>query len=404
MSNILFIGSELFFGTSVGSFRQDRWLKAFLQAGHRCTVLDYHGFLPRVYSPSSWGEYLSFREKVRRDVPKRASVRTGGAFPYLRYLKHFFILEIFHPVVWIKAGIILFRLRGRKFDFVFSSTPPFTSTLLGYLVKLFGNSYKFIIDFRDEWGGSMFLPSVTFIKRKTIERYLVSRADFVITVSEFSRRNIQEMYAKDNVTCVYNAPDINYASLLSNSAVKRVESRNDKFTFLYTGSIAPGLFNEEMLIHFILSSDNKFHKYFIFRFLGSSLNVKLTTIPEGIELVGQQPLQVSREMQQDADALLFLAANFPNNGGIVSSKIFEYLQSERPILPLFVHIDSDIYHIIASACGFCPIIHTWNDLEIILDGLSNQNIEERLPSLKNRTFLTSLLDAYPSYVNRVINA
>ena len=103
-------------------------------------------------------------------------------------------------------------------------------------------------------------------------------------------------------------------------------------------------------------------------------------------------------MQQKADILLFIGANFEYNGGIVSSKIFEYLQSGKPILPIFVCKDSDVYHIIEKSCGFCPVIQDYNDLMSILSQLNHENANILLPVLKHYEFFEQLLEAYGNFV------
>lgn len=393
MKNILFIGSELFFGTSVGGFRQDRWLKACLDQGKRCTVVDYYSLVPRFYSPIDTSDYFSFRKKIKSKVQKKPSVKEGRLVSILRFIKHFFILEVFNPLIWFKILYIIFTLRNKHFDIVFTSSPPFTSNVIGLVLKKTGKAKVFLVDFRDEWGDSLFLPKSTIINRKIIERIVVNNADSIITVSEYSKRNLQNLYKLSSISCIYNAPDINYKIFKNNLDI----SPSTRITILFTGSLAPGLFDSNKLLEFIACSSKFMGEKVTFKFLGTKLNFNNISL-ENVQFIDQQSLDVSRKMQLESDILLFVAANFPDNGGIVSSKIFEYLQSGKPILPLFVQRDSDVYNIIKNSCGFCPIINYWSDLDNLIY-LKNDKIEfNNLPFLVNEDFLQSLLDAYPNYI------
>lgn len=394
---VLFVGSELFFGTSVGGFRQDRWIKAFIEAGHSCTVVDYASLMPKCHSASAWAEYADFRQKIKGNIPKKSSVRQGVIASVLRWLKHFFIVEVFHPLVWVKIFIIYWRFRHKKFDLVFASTPPFTSAIISTSLLRLGIAKRQIIDFRDEWADSLYLPRQSFISKKLIEEVVVKSSFYCITVSDYSKQNLQKLYAYPRIALVYNAPDITY---VRNKYI--VEHSNDpQLKILYTGSFPEKTYNYPALFNLIDRCSQSFADNMEFIFVGSTLALQRVGNLSNARYLQQLSAEESRKMQQWADCLLFVAADFPCNGGIVSWKIFEYIQSERPFLPLFVHEGSDVHHIISMACGFCPVIHTWEQLYAILNGINKENIIHRLPSFKNRGFFDDLLAAYPNFVKRI---
>jgi hypothetical protein len=394
---VLFIGSELFFGTSVGGFRQDRWMKAFLENGNTCTVVDYASLVPRYFTTASWTEYAAFRTEIKNAVPKKSSVRQGVIASVLRRLKHFFIVEVFHPLVWVKIFIIYRKLRQEQFDLVFASTPPFTSCIIALSLLKLGVAKKQVIDFRDEWADSLYLPKGSFISKKIIERQVVRNSAHCITVSDYSKKNLQKLYAYSNITLIYNAPDISY----SKEQYATAPNASEQLRIVYTGSFPDNTYNYPALYKLINNCGTFFGEKMEFVFAGSTLALQKVGPLGNARFLEQLPVVESRKMQQGADCLLFVAADFPDNGGIVSSKIFEYIQSERPILPLFVYEGSDVFHIISRACGSCPIIHTWEQLHALLNGMKSENTVSMLPSLKNKEFFHELLDAYPNFIKQV---
>jgi hypothetical protein len=393
---VLFIGSEIFFGTSVGGFRQDRWLKAFLENSFECEVVDYASLFPKRYSASSWIEYYNFRKKIKESVFTKPSIKQGNIITVLRFLKHFFLFEVFNPKIYFQI-IYLFNIyRNKKFDYVFTSSPPFTSNIIGFFLKKLGIADKMIVDFRDEWADSLFLPKLTMINRKAVEKIIVRNSEYILTVSEYSKQNLVRLYGNQNVKCVYNAPDINY----NTAEKKEVDSEDQRnyIEFLYTGSMASGLFNCQKLFSFLSLLSAQENEKYKFKFVGAGRELQKIGELSNCFFLDQVQLNVSRKMQKETDILLFIGANFESNGGIVSSKIFEYIQSQKPILPLFVCKDSDVYFIIEKACGFCPTIHSFEDLHSLLSKLNHDNIDLFLPTLKNPDFLNQLLDAYSDFV------
>ena len=92
---VLFIGSEIFFGTSVGGFRQDRWVKAFIENSYDCEVIDYATFLPQRYKTIEWSDYSLFRTRIKETVFTKPSVKQGRIISILRFLKHLFLQKLF---------------------------------------------------------------------------------------------------------------------------------------------------------------------------------------------------------------------------------------------------------------------------------------------------------------------
>src|SRR6185437_973754 len=78
--------------------------------------------------------------------------------------------------------------------------------------------------------------------------------------------------------------------------------------------------------------------------------------------LGQLPHATVRRVQRAADALIFLGYRGENNGGVVSTKIFEYLALGKPILPLFVVRGSDVDQILRTVCDLGANLRTVGDI------------------------------------------
>lgn len=392
---ILFVVSELF-GTRAGSFRQERWVKAFLQDGYCCIIYDNLSLMGEYRVFESIHDFEEFRSFIRNSVKSSASVKEGTVINIFRKFKHFFLLEVFNPFIVIHFFHILIKLRFRAVNIIFSSSPPFSTVIIGFLYKKCYPRTKFIIDFRDEWSDHPFLPSKTFISRLFIEKTPVRSADLLITVSNFIRNRLEHKH-KAKVDLVYNAPDIYFKDY----AIKENVAKASMTTVLYTGSLPNSSFDVLKLKFFLDEANKKFGTRIVFQFVGACKSLEELGCSENVMFLSHTKLNEVRALQKQCDILLFLGANFPDNGGIVSAKIFEYLQSSKPILPLFVQLNSDINQIINSACNSCPTIFEVDEFCSLLEKMFLEKDLSCFPKLKNIEFLEFLIQQYPKYVKEL---
>lgn len=366
-------------------------MASFLMQEFECIIVDIEKANPRFLKIQSLADYKSFRNKIKATVINNASIREGKVVNILRILKHFFIFDIFNPINIYQFLYILFKLRGNSFNYIFASSPPFSSALLAFFLKKKFNKARLIVDFRDQWANHPFLPSKTIFNKNTIQNYILSETTHVITVSNYIKDSIH----KHNVKVIFNAPDINYPEL--NSSIKN----NDKINFIYTGSLPKNFYDYKKTKRILDLINDEYSNDFNFLFVGACYELEKEKCPINVSFFNQTSLSNSREMQFMSDALLFIAAIGHLNSGVVSSKIFEYIQSGKPILPLFVQEGSDVYYIIKESCGWCPCINTEEQILGLIKNIKNVGVYKALPNLKNKHFLENLLNSYTQFVEKL---
>ncbi len=369
-------------GTRASCFRQEKIVRVYLKNKLDVIVVD-NSFIPaKIYEFADTESFDRFRNGIRAIKQSPPSIREGIVVDFMRLMKHKLLLDITHPFQWVSFFIT--RIKLQKYMrvpvlYVVGSSPSVTTLVWARLLGKSFNAKNILLDFRDEWAYHPWLPPSHNKLKTRIEKWLMKPSQ-TCSVSRYISNNM-ERRTGGKVYTVYNGPDINFRSLES---VEPLSS--DKIVITYTGSIPPGSVNVEGAKAIVEGAIKAFPSM-MFRFIGACAVLQdiMPPIVGRIEYIEHMPLQEVRVKQQESSALLFMGADFPDNGGIVSAKIFEYLQTNKPVLPLFIHQNSDIHHIISSACGQCPSIFSPADLtELFSNGLNG------LPALKNEEFIKGL--------------
>jgi hypothetical protein len=369
-------------GVRASCFRQEKIVKAFLDNNYKVIIVNCSKIPAIVLNFDNVSDFDQYRQHIRDTIKSPASIRQGAIIKLIRHLKHFLILDITNPIQWLS---FLFTFLKNKKEFknpyvIAGSTPSITCLLWAKVTSILLKCNNLQLDFRDEWAYHPFLPQYHNKLKVRIEKWLFRNAK-VCSVS----RHISNNMAKRTgftIDTVYNGPDINFIPLQYDTSVK---NDNKNIIVSYTGAMATGCFNVQALaavVNYVCKVNNTIR----FRFIGACEELH-KIIPDNplVEFIGHTSLKEARRLQAESDVLLFIGADFPNNGGIVSAKIFEYLQSYKPILPLFVYKDSDVYNIIYNACKTCPSIFTPNDAVTFFT-----DYPSIFPSLKNPDYLSQI--------------
>jgi hypothetical protein len=113
-------------------------------------------------------------------------------------------------VGWVPPGLVatLCRLRGWRPDVVYSSSPPTTSTILGYLFSR-TLSAPHVAEFRDLWVGNPYrhVPAWANGLDATLERSILNRAAGIVTVTVSHASELARRYPTVPVTTIYNGFD-----------------------------------------------------------------------------------------------------------------------------------------------------------------------------------------------------
>lgn len=225
-------------------------------------------------------------------------------------------------------------LQKENIEAVISSSAPVTSHLIAKELKI-KHKIPWIADIRDLWSQNhnySYGPLRKLIDRR-LELKTLIEADALITVSEPWAEKLRTLHKEKPVYTVthgFNPAEVNIPPAKLTA----------KFTITYTGSIYPGKQDTSKLfaaLSDLISRGTIDPKEIGVRFYGHKHNWLNKEIEQyGLSNIVKQhaivPRQVALDKQRESQLLLLLNWDDPQERGVYSGKIFEYLGARRPIL------------------------------------------------------------------------
>lgn len=277
------------------------------------------------------GSALSTWLRLRRGDSGK---RSGRMFDGLRKLSDWWHMPDSYAA-WSRraAAVTAKRLEGGDVDAVLSSSPPDSVHLAARSLRArFG--LPWVADFRDPWIGLHFRTPPTAWHRARharLERAVVTGADAVLTASDTHARHLRGVFAPRNLVVLPNG----YEPEPPRPAAAAPSS--DVFRLVYTGTLSQMPDTETFLeaLHELFARRPEARRRIRARLMGPfdsgyqdrAVALGLTGI---VEFTGPRPHEESRDLQRTADVLLlWKPRNFPS---MVPGKLYEYLDSGRPIL------------------------------------------------------------------------
>ena len=233
---------------------------------------------------------------------------------------------------------------------IVTTSPPHSTQLIGLELKRLYSHLKWVADLRDPWTDIYYnqdLYPTRWAQERNLcyERSVLLGADQIITVSEECRRLFaQKADVAEKIAVVPNGYDTkDFIQLGVRSEELGVTSfENNLKTLSYIGVMAPQ-YDIEPLKKLVQGRND-----ILLRFVG----VVSDEIKKEIESWGVQTEFVSYVSHKEAvsymqasDVLLLFIPNVPNNEGILTGKLFEYLAAANKIL-LFGPKDGDAMRLI----------------------------------------------------------
>lgn len=410
---IWFLTSELE-GERASSFRQERWCTVFLDAGVRVRIINLRGAFH--FSDVECETLEAFAEFRRRSLRSpsgpQASVREGLVVRALRHLKHWMLVDLYLPnvlrVLWHLHGL----LRARRSRIVLmASSPPFSLAVVGAILRLVHRGKMVLaVDMRDAWALHSALGGPKWMKRG-IERSVLKRADRVTTVSRGLSMEFERTYGVQ-ADVLYNVAT-HYFGVAGVSPVVwgevSAEIDPDRLKLVYTGSTPVGHFDLQSIIGAVVSLRKNFPQIadrIQLVFVGACDEARREALRQNVAkgdvvFVGHVRQATARSIQAAADALVFIGYFADNNGGVVSTKLFEYLCLGKPVLPLGVHGGSDVDFLLRRYCGRSVNVHGSEEIlgaiaKVVSDG------SDWLPKLSDIGTVAELLDGYRHYAAKLL--
>ncbi len=221
------------------------------------------------------------------------------------------------------------------YDLMVTSGPPHSTHLIG--LELQRRGMRWWADFRDPWTDiyyyRMFYPSAWARRRDAeLERSVLERAELVLTVSDDLKRLLASKLNGDSAKFVVVPNGYDPSDFAANAPVPH----NPVRTVVYTGTLTLDYPLEAL--YAALRTYCAAHGALSLVFAGrpaqeakDALEALTRELPLRVEFKGYLPHAQSVALLQAADALLLLIPELPNNRGILTGKLFEYLGSGRPI-------------------------------------------------------------------------
>ncbi len=259
-------------------------------------------------------------------------------------LLRFFYLKIVKNTLWYldgEQGWTSYALKtayslhdAEKFDLILSSSSPVSTHLIANKLKK-DLEIPWVADFRDPWTQNHNYSFNNSRKKKeaALEKKTISICDAILTVSEPWKYTIGNYHGKLKssyfITNGYDAEVF--------KAINKPE--NESLIIAYTGQIYPKYQNIRIFLAALeeLLSDNAIDKDNIcFRYFGESHSHVKQQITSQINEISTIEASLSRNesyrIQKNANVLLLLNWDDPEEKGVVPTKLFEYIGAGNTIL------------------------------------------------------------------------
>jgi len=252
-----------------------------------------------------------------------------------RWVKYNFIPDTRFPWYFGTARKAIRIIKEEKIDLIFSSSPPQTNHMIARKASR-STGIPWVADFRDPWTDVFWLAEnskrMKWIHRwdKRIERKTINRMNAVITVGPSLVRILQRK-TNNPIHLITNGYDERYFT-------GEAYHRTDKFRIIYAGSISREQHPECFFNSLTEAMKNpEFRKDMDMLWLGN-FPTYIHELIEGLDYKEQihfspyTHYSESIQMIRNSEMLLLIVPRTTDNECIITSKIFEYIGSGRPVL------------------------------------------------------------------------
>lgn len=238
---------------------------------------------------------------------------------------------------WIKPSIAYLSnyITENKIDAIISTGPPHSMHLIAKGLKQKFN-LPWIADFRDPWTQIDFysqlkLSSFADRQHKKLENSVLTQANRVVTISPSCALDLEKLGNRpvDVVTNGFDTDDFSF-----DSNVKLL----DGFLFHHIGALNKD--RNPLTLWKVLGDLCKEHpdlkKDLIIKFTGKTdaiafESLKQNGLMDNAKKTDYLPHSEVVKLMAQSPILLLALNNTPNNAGVLSGKLFEYLAAKRPI-------------------------------------------------------------------------
>lgn len=243
-------------------------------------------------------------------------------------------------ILWLPTAIFngIKVIRKKDIALIFVTAPPFSSLLIGVLLKLLTGK-PWVADFRDEWVGFYsrgFDSGHAGIIERRLEKLVVKSADKVVCCTESYVHSFKARYPyikADKFITITNGYDTaDFLPFLNRGAANA-----DQFTITYTGTVFP-ITTLKYFLGALKGIPEYLKKDMNINIVGRVTPSEEAYFNNGIDFLinrtGYVEHSKSMEYLLNSKLLLLTLDDLSGAERIIPAKLFEYLACQKPILAL----------------------------------------------------------------------
>ncbi len=282
-------------------------------------------------------------------------------------------------VLWMRKAVrtCLQRIEAGDIEALYTTSSPYSDHLFGLEVKKHFPDLFWLADFRDEWTNNPYLidkphRSSRMRKEREMEKEVLKRADVLVTNTPVMKENFirlnPDLGLETRMHVIPNGFDTEDFEDLGQEKIKK-----SQFTITYTGALygrrKPDLFLEAVGN---LVRRGKIQKDSIrIRFIGSFKHdvlgslIKKNGLEGSVDTISYMEHGECLKNMMASDAMLLIEGGGPGSEAFYTGKIFEYIQTNNPILAVIPENGAAAMLIRDTRTG---IVCDWSDIEAIEKG------------------------------------
>jgi len=275
---------------------------------------------------------------------------------------------------------------------VYTTGGPFSTHLIGLKLKKEFPQIKWVAEFRDEWTSNPMLKYfyIRLIYEKNLEKAVIKNSDHIVAISEIMKEFFINYHKldEDKISIIYNGYDEE-----DFSSYRLTKNDTNKLKILYFGSLYSKLTPQPLFkaIYKMKKTNPDLQNLLELTFIGYNGHllknyIKKYKLNDFVNLKKRIEHNKLFAEIEDNDILFLIIGAYKGAQRIITSKIFEYLRLQKPILALGPE-DGEVAKILKET-GSGIIVHPGN-IKKLIDTL-NYLIERKNTGLLESSFKMDL--------------